>query len=127
MFSALVDHGDCDDAEDNLEQTVRDLKSWAHNVKVIKPKKTISNVKELDQFRAENPDTAKLPANRTHLERVMRMVTSKVQCGKDEVLVLMDSGSTINTAGIAAHFFAYENSDNCLREGPPQPWEVHCA
>ena len=48
MFSALVEHGNCHDAEDKLEQTVRDLKSWAHNVKVIKPKKTISNVKELD-------------------------------------------------------------------------------
>ena len=88
---------------------MQDLKSPAHNVKVIKSKNTISEVKKLDQFRAENPDTAKLSVNRTHSESVMKMVTSKIQCGKDEVLVLMDSGSTINTAEIAAHVPAYEN------------------
>ena len=58
---------------------------------------------------AENPDNAKLPASQKHQTRVMKVVTSKVQCGKDEVLVLIDSGSTINTADIAAHFPAYEN------------------
>ena len=70
-------------------------------------RKTISNIMELERFMANHPDTAKLPAKQKHIKKVMK-VSSKVQCDRDEVLVLRDSGSMINTTDIAAHFPAYE-------------------
>ena len=39
----------------------------------------------------------------------MKVLTSKVTLGNDEVLVLMDSGSTINVAKVRKHFPAYVN------------------
>ena len=105
-FSALMEHGE--DDLDEVEQTVRDLKSWAHKVKVGKTKNTISGVKDLDRFMAKNPNTAKLPEEPKHLQKIMKVVSSKVKCAHDEVLVLMDSGATGNTADIAAHFPDYE-------------------
>ena len=107
-FSALVDNDNGEDNLNEVEQTVRDFKSWAHRVKVGKPKNTISGVKDLDRFMAKNPNTAKLPVEPKHLQKVMKVVSSKINCAHDEVLVLMDSGATGNTADIAAHFPDYE-------------------
>ena len=48
-----------------------------------------------------------MPTERRKLSKVMKVMTKKIHMGRDEQLVLMDSGSTVNVAKIAKHFPAY--------------------
>jgi hypothetical protein len=117
------------DDDDLTTDVARQLGNWAHRItqvgdkpksqserkriakaeiNVVEPKaRLITNAKELDAFLKENPTIAQIPTERRKLSKIMKILSSKIELADDEVLVLMDSGSTINVAKIKKHFPAY--------------------
>ena len=120
-FQALATFDD-EDLDDNV---ATQLGSWAHRVNRVKDKpksqsekkaesrkiepkpRMITSAQELDTFLKDNPKVAQIPTERRKLSKIMKVLTSKIELENDEVLVLMDSGSTINVAKVKKHFPAY--------------------
>ena len=97
-------------------EVVTELGKWAHRLVVgkgsqrsRKTNQVLSSAQDLDNFLKSNPNTAKLPEEKKRLSKVMKVLTSKVKLEDGEVLVLMDSGSTIDVAKIKEHFSAYSH------------------
>ena len=117
------------DDEDTTSDVVQQLGTWAHRitsigdkpksqsekkraasveVKGVEPKaRLITSARELDTFMKQNPTVAQIPTERRKLSKIMKILSSKIELEHDEVLVLMDSGSTINVAKIKKHFPMY--------------------
>ena len=74
----------------------------------VKPNKfeafTIQNEKQLDILLASHPRLAAIPESDKKIRKVLKTMPAQLVCGPDEVLCLVDSGSTVNAAWIAKHF-----------------------
>ena len=113
-FEALAD-------DDNpLDSTDIDaLNGWAHRVSV-KTKKlpksrpldvfdriTIRSEDELDAVMQQHPTLAAIPATDKKIRKMLRTKPIELECNADEVLCLVDSGSTINAAWVEKHVPQY--------------------
>ena len=68
---------------------------------------TIRNERDLEKLLARNPRIAALPETEKKFKKLLKSKPLELMCGPDEVLCLVDSGSTVNAAWIAKHFPAY--------------------
>ena len=106
-------------ASTDLEQeAIVELSHWAHKVnKISKPspktKKldtfdriTIKDEIDLEQVMADHPNLAAIP-DQKKLRKMLRQKPVELECGPDEVLCLVDSGSTIHAAWVEKHFPGY--------------------
>ena len=69
------------------------------------PVATLNNEVDLDKLLAQNPRLKKV--SRQHLLKAMRRMPQELVCEANEILCLVDSGSTINAVWIEKHFPAY--------------------
>ena len=67
----------------------------------------VRSERELETLLRRDPRLAAIPAPDKKLRRVLRSMPDELVCAADEVLCLVDSGSTVNAAWIAKHFPAY--------------------
>ena len=103
-------------------EAICELSRWAHKVDKkskpavpAKPKAldvfdriTIRNEEELQKVMTEHPTLAALP-DQGKLRKMLRQKPIELECGPDEVLCLVDSGSTVHAAWIEKHFPSYAN------------------
>ena len=81
---------------------------------------TVRSEKQLDQLLAKHPLLAAIPDSDKKLRKVLRTMPDELVCEIDEVLCLVDSGSTVDAAWIAKHFPAYAKlvkATNASRRG----------
>ena len=64
---------------------------------------TVRSERELDSIMKSHPYLAAIPKGQ-QIRKLLRTMPVELVCGPDEVLCLVDSGSTINAAWIAKHF-----------------------
>jgi len=69
------------------------------------PVAALSNEVDLDLMLKKNPRLKNI--SRHHLLKALRRMPQELVCGDNEILCLVDSGSTINAAWIEKHFPAY--------------------
>ena len=67
----------------------------------------VRSERELETLPMRDPRIAAIPDSDKKLRRVLRTMPDELVCAADEVLCLVDSGSTVNAAWIAKHFPAY--------------------
>lgn len=67
----------------------------------------VRNERDLERLLRRDPRIAAIPSSGKHIRRVLRTMPAELVCGMDEVLCLVDSGSTVNAASISKHFPAY--------------------
>ena len=113
-FQALADEED----ENLSDEAISSLNGWATKVsrknkkgkleKIEKPKALesffISNEKQLDQLLARHPKLAAIPETDKKIRKLLKSTPAQLGCGPDEILCLVDSGSTVNAAWIEKHF-----------------------
>ena len=104
-------------SEDLEQEAIVELSQWAHKVnKISKPSPktkvdvfdriSIHNEAELKQVMSDHPTFAALP-DQKKLRKMLRQKPIELECGPDEVLCLVDSGSTVHAAWIEKHFPGY--------------------
>ena len=75
---------------------------------VIAPKSTgnycVKCDKDLDELLKAHPHTAAIPGSAKKIRKVLRSMPPELVCADDEVLCLVDSGSTVNAAWISNDF-----------------------
>ena len=69
---------------------------------------TIKTEAELDNFLQTHPQIAALPDDQDKVRRILRSKPVELECDANEVLCLVDSGSTINAANVEKHFPSYK-------------------
>lgn len=98
-----------------LDDDINALAQWAP---VTYKKKRLPPAKQLDTFErvvvhseadleallARNPRLAALPEPTKKIKNMLKSRPVELECGPDEVLCLVGSGSTVNAANIAKHF-----------------------
>ena len=112
-----------DEEDENLsDEAISSLNGWVTKVsrknkkgkleKIEKPKALesffISNEKQLDQLLARHPKLAAIPETDKKIRKLLKSMPAQLICGPDEILCLVDSGSTVNAAWIEKHLPAYE-------------------
>ena len=104
-------------SEDLEQEAIVELSQWAHKVnKISKPSPktkvdvfdriSIHNEAELRQVMSDHPTFAALP-DQKKLRKMLRQKPIELECGPDEVLCLVDSGSTVHAAWVEKHFPGY--------------------
>ena len=118
-FQALAQEG----VESMPQHMVDDLNGWAVKVSrraakqqkpINEPRKTsesetftIHSERALDELLSRYPHIAAIPGSHKKIRKILRSMPAELVCAEDEVLCLVDSGSTINAAWIEKHFPAY--------------------
>ena len=74
---------------------------------LVKESFTVRSEKQLDQLLVKHPHLAAIPDTDKKLKKVLKSMPDELICELDEVICLVDSGSTVNAAWIAKHFPAY--------------------
>ena len=67
----------------------------------------VKSERDLENLLKRDPRIAAIPTSGKQIRRVLRTMPAELVCGVDEVLCLVDSGSTVNAAWISKHFPAY--------------------
>ena len=93
------------------------LNGWASKVSkksrstgktVVVPKPAdhvvIKSEKELDALLSKRPDIAAISGTEQKVRKLLESLPDELVCGPNEVLCLVDSGSTVNAAWIKKHF-----------------------
>ena len=70
---------------------------------------TVKTEQQLDQLLSRHPRLAAIPDTDKKIRKILRTMPAQLVCGPDEILCLVDSGSTVNAAWIEKHFPAYMN------------------
>ena len=114
LFQAIADSDDSNvfdpDALDHLNNWAFKVsrKSSPKSKPVIVPKSTgnhfVKCEKDLDQLLKAHPHIAAIPGSAKKIRTVLRSMPPELVCEDDEVLCLVDSGSTVNAAWISKHF-----------------------
>jgi hypothetical protein len=60
--------------------------------------------RDLDELLRAHPHIAAIPGSAKKIRKVLKSMPPELVCGDDEVLCLVDSGSTVNAAWISKHF-----------------------
>ena len=73
-------------------------------------KVTLQTEKDLDRMIQCHPQIAALPKDDAKIRQILKSKPVELECGPNEVLCLVDSGSTINAACIEKHFPAFKHT-----------------
>ena len=68
---------------------------------------TIQSERALDELLSRYPHIAAIPGSHKKIRKILRSMPDELVCADDEVVYLVDSGSTINAAWIEKHFPSY--------------------
>ena len=114
-FAALDDNN----GEDAVLKLADELNSWATVVRrkpknskaTVVPKSSdgvvIRSERDLDAALNTHPQLAAIPPSNKKIRRIIRSLPEALKCKSNEILCLVDSGSTINAAWIEKHFPQY--------------------
>ena len=104
-----------DDEESDMDESfINDFAGWAHSVKVAPSQRSsnktvrINSLKDLDEKMPKDSRLTALPTNTKKLQRALKKLESaNIQVADDEVLALVDTGSSIHAADCETHFADY--------------------
>ena len=119
-FDDLAESDD-DDAEELPDDIVTHFSKWAKVKTAAHPKKKKKNaqssasdvpdsairIASLKEFEKQAPKLASSPANTKKLQRALKKLPQEIELENDEVLCLIDTGSTVHAANAQTHFSQY--------------------
>ena len=115
--NSFADLSDGDESEEDLDDSIMEsFANFAHKVKMAPAKKLkkkkgsikIASLKDLDLQIASNPQAFKSESlNSKRLQRSLRRTPMDIQLDDDEILALIDTGSSIHAADADIHFPEY--------------------